>query len=230
LSPFTALSSVAVRGWGGLIAGGSPHYLLWRGLEGAANSVLGLSFGGSIIHPRTVSKRIPPNSEWFEFGRGPGYADFQDGADDYEMNHPVGRYVYRYSLSLETDPIDLARESNEWLVPPWVVAVPAGDDNSNTPLVRSWLSLDNNNLFLSGCEWLRSDAGRDVVRVRIAELNGREVTCTLQSYRIIEKAEQGLLLVDITPVDTKHIKVVMPPYGVRELILTLGDESIPAEG
>ena len=33
LSPFTALHYTLVRGWGGLIADGSPHFFLWRGVR-----------------------------------------------------------------------------------------------------------------------------------------------------------------------------------------------------
>jgi hypothetical protein len=131
LAPFTAVHYALVRGWGALIADGIPHFFLWRGLPGSAETLLGLSFGASLIHPRTVTKRAPRTSEWFEFGRGPAYTDFQDGSDSYEFNHPQGCYVFRYSLALETDPLSLWREAQEVAVPPLVApltskAVPAG--------------------------------------------------------------------------------------------------------
>jgi len=226
LSPFTALSCVALRGWGGLIADGSPHYFMWRGLENDTDTVLGLSFGSSMFHPRTVSKRVPADSEWFEFGRGPGYADFQDGADDYEGNHPVGRYVYRYSLSLENDPVDLAHDAREWSVPLWVTFLPAKAEPSTVTPIKSWLNLDNNNLYLSGCEVLPSDnESESMVRVRMAELAGKDTTCTLRSSRIIKNAGAGLLPIDISQIDANRLKITVPAYAVREIVLTLGEET-----
>ena len=145
-----------------------------EGLGNQDENVLGVSFGASLIHPRTVSKRIPRDSEWFEFGRGPGYADFQDGTDTYDFNHPEGRYIYKYSLSLETDPLALSREAQEAAVPPWVVSLPPGEPPLNPPTTaQSWLKIDNNNVFLTGCEWIRNEEGLDVVRGEVIRTSGK---------------------------------------------------------
>jgi hypothetical protein len=221
LSPFTALSCVAVRDAFGLIADGSPHFLLWRGLEGDSDTVLGTSFGASVIHPRTVTKRILPDSEWFALGRGPAYTDFQDGAADYEINHPVGSYLFRYSLSLETDPVRLVQESLDRAVPLSVVVLPAGKSTSALALSASGLSVESSNLYLSGCEHLVSEPGGDVVRVRLAEMGGKPTTTVLVSRRVVEKVEAGLLPVQFEQVEPNRVKITMPAYAVRELILTL---------
>ncbi len=224
LSPFTALRSVHVRGWGGLIADGSPHFFIWRGLSEPGETLLGISFGASLIHPRTVSKRISPQSEWYEFGRGPGYSDFQDGPDHYEFNHPQGRYVYRYSLSLEADPIVLAKEAYEISVPPWVVQLSPGVETANgSPMVQSWLKLDSDNVYLTGCEWLRKDAGLDVIRARLCEMAGREASGILESRREVKKMEPGGLPMDATVLDSHRLALKIPAYGVREIILFLGE-------
>jgi hypothetical protein len=236
LSPFTAQQYVLVRGWGGLIGDGAPHFFLWRGLNNPGETSLGISFGASLIHPRTVSKRIPRQSEWFEFGRGAGYADFQDGSSTYEFNHSDGLYVYKYSLSLETDPLILGHEAQETGVPLWVVALPschgslpplreggpAGEEQpAQAPCAQSWLQVEGSNIFLTGCEWLRNDEGRDVVRVRLSEQGGRDTTCSLESLRVIEQAEQGKLPIEVTPLGLHRLSLKVPAYGVRELLLYL---------
>jgi hypothetical protein len=224
LSPFTALRCVHVRGWGGLIADGSPHFFIWRGLLEPGDTSLGISFGSSLIHPRTVSKRISRQSEWFEFGRGPGYADFQDGTDNYEFNHPQGRYVFRYSLSLETDPLALVREAQETAVPPWVVQLAPGTAVLKpSPLVQSGLQLDNPNVLLTGCDWLRSDSGMDVIRVRLCEMAGRDARGTMESRREVKKFEPGGLPLDLSLLDSHRLGFKIPAYGVREVILFLGE-------
>lgn len=221
LSPFTALKSVAVRGWGGLVAHGTPHYFLWRGLEEPQETSLGISFGASLIHPRTVSKRVDPHSDWFEFGRGPGYADFQDGTAVYDFNHPNGRYTFRYSISLEDDPIDLTYEADDTAVPFWVIMLPGKEGAEPLSAARSWMNIDSNHLFLTGCEWLHSDGDHDVVRVRLSEQSGRETTCHLECLRAIESIAPGLLPIEHSLVDPHKVRLVMPANGVRELLLTL---------
>ena len=222
LSPFVGLRFAQIKGHFGLIAGGTPHFFLWRGLTAPDETLLGLSFGASLIHPRTVSKRIASDSEWFDFGRGPGYSDFLDGSDDYSFNHPHGRYVYHYSLSLENDPLDLVREARQVSVPPFVIqTVPEDLPDEPAPTVQSWLQLDSDNLILSGCEWLGAQADFDLVRVRLVEMNGREVSATLEFFRPIQLVDPGLLPLIFQLIDPHHVQVTVPPFAVRELILQL---------
>ena len=219
------------RGWGGLIGDGAPHFFLWHGLNVPGETVLGISFGASLIHPRTVSKRIPPQSEWFDFGRGPGYADFQDGSSTYDFNHSDGRYIYKYSLSLETDPLILGREAQETAVPLWVVALPslredrpAGEKQPDQPAcVQSWLQIEGSNVLLTGCEWLRKDGSLDVVRVRLSEQAGRETTCTLESLRVIEKTEPGNLPIEVVALGPHRLSLKVQAYSIRELLLYLSE-------
>ena len=222
LSPFVGLRFANIKGHYSLIAGGTPHFFLWRGLTSPDETVLGLSFGASLIHPRTVTKRIDPDSEWFDIGRGPGYSDFLDGSDDYSFNHPDGRYVYHYSLSLENNPLNLVREARQVSVLPVVIQT-NGDEGTPepAPALQSWLQLDNDNLILSGCEWLKTQAGTDQVRVRLVEMNGREVSATLECLRTIAKVGPGTLPMQFQHVDPHHIRVTVPPFAVRELTLYL---------
>lgn len=237
LSPFTAVRYVAVRGWGGLIADGFPHFFLWRGLSGSPEPQLGLSFGASLIHPRTVTKRPARRSEWFDFGRGPGYADFQDGSDSYEFNHPHGRYIYRYSMVLETDPLALWREAREVAVPPLVASLPPAERTEGAtgatqaaglPLQGSLMRVDAGNVLLTGCEWM--DTGKHtvtkeedaiVVRLRLVEMAGRDTACQLECARGIRGVEPGMLPIETELAGPHHVKLVMPANGVRELLLYL---------
>jgi hypothetical protein len=222
LSPFSGLTYMAIRNWCGLIADGTPHFFLWRGLPGTDETVFGLSFGSSLIHPRTVTKRVSPESEWFDFGRGPGYSDFQDGTDNYSFNHPKGSYKYRYSLSLETDPTQLKRESQEAFIKPRVIAVDASKGTPAEDLeAQALLKIDNKNVFLSGCELLETDDGTDLIRVRFVELVGKETVCSLACYRIIKKVEQGELPVHVEQDSPNTLFIQLPAHGVRELLLTL---------
>jgi hypothetical protein len=224
LSPFTGLNTMMIKDHFGFMADGSPHFFLWRGLGGADETVFGLSLGSSLIHPRTVTKRISKDSEWFEFGRGPGYSDFQDGTHDYCFNHPKGRYVYRYSLSLETDLIQLTRQAKEVSVKPRVIAVAAREQADKAEeLVCALLKIDHKNVFLSGAEWLGRDGGCDVVRVRLAEMTGKETVCNLECYRAIDRVEIGMLPVEVDERGANQLRVRMPAYGVREISLYLKD-------
>ena len=223
LQPFTAVQFARIEGWGALMADGFPHFFLWQNpSDSAMGRCLGLSFGASLIHPRTVTKRMRQDSEWYEFGRGPAYGDFQDGYDRYSFNHPEGTYTYRYSLTLETDPLIIWREAQELTVSPFVVVSPETKPaESEHPQTTSLLQLDAENIVLTGCEWLAEEEGLTKVRVRLVELMGRLTQATLVCHRPVRQVETCLLPISARRHGDYTVQLEIPAYGVRELILHL---------
>lgn len=226
LQPFTAVLFTLVEGWGALMADGFPHFFLWRNPSDSASACsLGLSFGASLIHPRTVTKRVQRDAEWFDFGRGPAYGDFQDGYDHYAFNHPKGTYTYRYSLTLETDPLVVWREARERIVPPFAVTLPAVvSSESEPPTARSLLQLDAENVVVTGCEWLAEEDGTTSVRVRLVELMGSRTQVNLVCHRPVRQVETCLLPISARIRNDHTVHLEVPAYGVRELILHLGTD------